>query len=179
MKLSNQFKATLQHKLMLAGKRIIPTFFFENAPDMFVKWQFNACRQTAIWVCDYLSQLDEFKGRTIGLYEGVFDDEMFGRYDHAYVYVWPKDGEDGLFVDVSRVSIPCMVEWVKAENEGLDQFPNVELMVRRSCKWAVAMISEVGVDWNSILDQKEYYTNLEYRMVNKLISRALNLYTRK
>lgn len=168
-------KILLAHSLMLLGKRVVPTFFYEENTPLFKRWQYNACRQTAIVVCQYLSEIDEFKEWDIKLYESHFFDEAFGQYDHAYVYMSsPVKGEQGLFVDVARVSYPCIVKW-------MDRLPdNLGNMFGLLVNWRVDQIDRTEIDWKEMIWEKEYYTNLPYRGINdRIIKRLKQTLTRK
>ena len=152
---------------MLLGKRIIPTFFHSRNTRLFEQWQYNACRQTAFVVAQYLSEIPEFANRDIILYEGEFADEAFGIYDHAYVYVSPYGDESGLLVDVARVSYPCFVRWV-------DEMPeDMGVLLSEVAGWKVRELTRNEFYWPSLLDEKEYYTGLPYqgvavRIINQL-----------
>lgn len=159
----------LAHSLMLLGKRVVPTFFNEYSPKRFKQWQYNACRQTAIVVCQYLSEIDEFKEWNIQLYESHFWDEAFGQYDHAYVYMSNPFLEQGLFVDVARVSYPCVVKWMNYLPEDLGQ------MFGETVGWQVKQIDRTEIDWRELMDgnDKEYYTGLPYMGVAVRIIKIL------
>lgn len=157
----------LAHSLMLLGKRVVPTYFNLKNPRLFKEWQYNACRQTAIVVCQYLSEIDEFKEWNIKLYESHFWDEAFGQYDHAYVYMSNPFEEQGLLVDVARVSYPCVVKWIDYLPEDLGQ------MFGEMVGWQVKQIDRNEIDWRELMDDKEYYTGLPYMGVAARIIKIL------
>lgn len=160
--MNNTNKIQLTHSLMLLGKRIVPTFFNEYSPQRFKKWQYNACRQTAIVVAQYLSELDNFKDRDIQVWEGNFFDEALGQYDHAWVYINDTDNESGLFVDVSRVTYPCVVRWMDGMPSNIGEM--FSLLADRRLG-TVHELNRIMVDWKPILEENEYYTGLPYRGV--------------
>jgi hypothetical protein len=165
-------KARLTHYLMLAGKRVVPAYFMNANEEKFWNWQANACRQTAMFTAYYLDMT--FPDRKVHLYESKFQDVALGQdYEHAYVWVEPEGNEKGIFVDVSRVSYPCAVEWWHGMPDDLSTYWS-NAVGRR-----VLQKDRTEIEWQTMLLATEYYTDEPFMDVVKEIEGDMNRLTRR
>ena len=160
--LTEQQQANLSHTLMLIGKRVIPTYFFRARKSEYLKWQGNACRQTAMFVAEFLQA--QYPKAVIKLYDGTFEDPYHGSREHAYVFM-KLDEEDttGVLVDVARVSYPCIVNFEYPEV----LVTNLTSILSRLAQHTVVQTKAVNVNWKAMLESPEYYTQKPYWEVYK------------
>lgn len=149
--------ANLRHALSLIGKRIVPGFLFYNHREVFLKWQWNSCRQTALFVAWYLTNI-VFKGkRDVALYEANFTDPYLGDAVHAFCWVKPSEEDKyGLLIDVSRVSYPVLVE-------RMTEIRDPSTLLSNRMGYEIKMTDLVEIGWESLLDTPEYFTHVPYR----------------
>ena len=147
-------RAELRHLLSLAGKRIIPLYFAMKNPREFRRWQANACRQTAYWVCWHLQ--GQYPKAKVELWEGTFMDEFFGLHEHAYTWMWPGDDHPGILVDVARVSYPVLFETRDSMPQDLGPWFTDQV------GWEVKHVSGKWIDWSKMVEDQEYYTGEKY-----------------
>ena len=170
-KLNDQEKADLTHILMLIGKRVIPTYFYRQRKAEYLKWQGNACRQTAMFVAEFLGA--QYPGSIVSLYDGLFRDDYNGEHEHAYVFVkFDKDDDTGLLVDVARVSYPCIVQFDYPEVLAT----NLSSTLTRLAQHPVIQTKATLINWNGMLGSPEYYTQKPYWEVYKELIALLEKY---
>lgn len=118
MEISKRSQLELQHIFNLIGRRIVPCYFFTHNREEYLKWQFNACRQTGLICAYFLDQLAQNINRchntnfNAQLYDGYFSDVYHKEYNHAWAFM--SKGDDyakGFLVDVARVTYPNIVVW--------------------------------------------------------------------
>jgi len=153
-------RAKLNDALMLLGKRIIPCYLYEKNPVEMRKWQFNCCMQTAMTVAWFMKMQQEhdpsLRGK-IHMFEGEFKAPAHLKgdtYNHAWVFV---EGP-GLFIDVARVTNPCVVRF-NSSNDPEKYYPDV-------------LLSKKEHDWVSAGATPEYYTG---KIGLEFVSEIMNL----
>ena len=145
--------AKLKNTLNLLGKRVVPFYFGMHNPPLFYKWGYNACRQTAVIIARYL--MDKLPYQRISVYEGYFDDPVFGKYDHAFVYVEPnfKAKLNGYIIDTSTVTFDATIEQKNL------------LPTTFNLHGEGTMVRKEKVDWMELLEESEYYTGKPYKVI--------------
>lgn len=160
--LTEQEQTDLTHVLMLIGKRVVPTYFFRERKSEYLKWQGNACRQTAMFTAEFLQA--QHPRAIVKLYDGNFEDPYHGNHDHAYVFMkFNEEDTTGVLVDVARVSYPCIVDFEYPEV----LVTNLTSILSRLAKHTVVQTKATHVHWESMLESPEYYTHKPYWKVYK------------
>jgi hypothetical protein len=160
MKMIIPDEAKLKDALHLLGRRIIPCYLYSVNPAEMRKWQFNACMQTAMVVAWFMKMQQEHNYELQGkiqMFEGHFKSPAhlkIGSYNHAWVYI---EGP-GMFIDVARVTNPCVVEF-NTRNDPEKYFPDT-------------MFSKKEHDWLKMGTTPEYYTG---KMGLEFVSEIMNL----
>jgi hypothetical protein len=176
----------LQHIFNLIGRRILPCYFFNHNPKEMFRWQFNCCRQTAL-VCAYFldklaASLNFHHGTNYqaqawdGNFKSVFDNP----YNHAWAFLSSSVNNDpysaGLFVDVARISYPCMVKW-GVINDPDFIYTQHEILHPTGRSIVFMEINRVELDWKNLLTaENEFYTSKPGTQICREIEHVLDLY---
>lgn len=168
--ISNKSLFQLQHVFNLIGRRIVPCYFFTHNQQEFMRWQFNACRQTAI-ICAYFLdklalRLNYIQARTfaVNAWDSNFSDTFNMTYNHAWAFMDSQENNthgnghsEGLFVDVARISYPTAVAW--GINNPVDIFDKERMHpISTGINFTEVGLREC-LPWRTLLDEKEYYTS--------------------
>jgi hypothetical protein len=162
----------LTHIFKLLGSRIIPAYFFSQNPMEFVKWQFNACRQTALISAYFLKKLLESNNSThvqVRLWDGEFKDICTSWYNHAWI-TGSVPGETYIvFIDVARVSTYPIVNFSTMYDNPVN---NSEAL--KNC--GTVMLKRTPLNYDEMLTQSEYYTGKTGLEVCKDIEKMMHRY---
>ncbi len=86
----NQLES-LEHIMNVFGKRILPGLLFSANPELFLEWQGNICKQTAILGSYVIKQHLPEDYIEVQAWEGFFEHEKLGAYNHCWNYLIHKD----------------------------------------------------------------------------------------
>lgn len=179
----------LQHIFNLIGRRIVPCYFFTHNRTEYLKWQFNACRQTGLICAYFLDKLAtninscEPTNFNVQLYDGYFTSMFDKEYNHAWAFMSRGDEfAKGLLVDVARVTYPNLFVWNTINT------PARLLEQSTTTPWDVASGGEdirifedlkkrTRLDWYTMLDEKEYFTGKTGLEICKDIELLLQAYS--
>lgn len=80
----------LEHILNVFSKRLLPAYLFNKNPKLFLQWQGNICRQSALLSVFIIKHFlkDEYE---VQAWEGFFEHEKLGSYNHCWNYLIHKD----------------------------------------------------------------------------------------
>ena len=170
--LTEKDQAHLKHVLMLIGKRVVPTYFYHNKRIQYLKWQGNACRQTAMFVAAFLQA--QYPNAIVKVLEGTFEDAFLGGHEHAYTYMkFNTNDTTGLLVDVGRVSYKCMVEFEYPEV----LVGNLTSILTNYNRHSITQTNfKSDLNWESMLTITEYYTGKHYWQMFKEMKSLLDKY---
>jgi hypothetical protein len=169
----------------LLGKRIIPCYFYKKNPLEVIKWQFNACRQTAVICAQVASELlykwgyntdkdpdAEENQYRVQIWDGMFMDEVMGEYNHAWVFLEHKlDPDQDVLIDTARVS----------HNIGVKRSGNspAKFLCDELSDTATVELSRQEMSWKEVHAGNEYYTHMNATDIYRDIRSILNLYLRE
>lgn len=156
--------AQLEHIMLLLGSRIIPCYFHNVNPKLYVQWQYNACIQTAFISTHFMKILLEtnssdnpFFGRDFdyAVYEGIFKQFPYpAPYNHAYTCIKEKTPNPGgymFLMDLARVSNPYI--FMTGTSDIIQENPAYYSGGRYQLQ------QKTRLNWEFNLEQhKEYYT---------------------
>jgi len=144
----------LRHWLNIIGRRLVPYVCSSYDEEKFLHWQMNCCRQTAMVVHGFLNKpeiVTQHNIRNPRIYEGHFEDPVFGPYDHAYNKV-DLNVRDTMLIDVATVSFkPLTMINVTSE---LAMLRSVEV------GHTIKHIKTVELNYKELNREREYYTDL-------------------
>lgn len=153
----NKFVPALHHILQTAN------------PIQYVRWNGNACRQTAVFGHHFLEKF--LPDYTWSAWDGDFSDIYNGKrvkYNHAWNYGVDKKNNKALLVDLSRVNKERLFIPVKA-NKYPKNHPEYKDMM---------LIKKVKMNVDQRMDELEYYTALQgpdfLEKLHKQIEKGLN-----
>ena len=130
--------------------KFVPTLkriLYEASPALFIQWQGNCCRQTALMCFSVLQEaMPDYEWLP---YEGQFKDQ-YGHYDHAFVIGTKQNGER-LLVDLSRQMYPSLFMPIP---KGAEIYPKFGLYGQ------MQMLSYTVMPYQVYLNSNEYYTEL-------------------
>lgn len=162
----------LTHIFKLLGTRIIPTYFFTENPKEFVKWQFNACRQTALISAYFFRKLMQSYPSDdiwVRVNDGEFQDKFTSWYNHAWMTASRLTSTTIAFIDVARVSTYPIVEFQTPYYD-----PSSNSAGLHSCD--TRCIKVTTLDYFEMLKQSEYYTGKPGIEVCKDIEKMMHVY---
>jgi hypothetical protein len=163
----------------LLGTRIIPTYFFSQNPKEMVKWQFNACRQTALLTAYFLKELIKSSpnfnhNSTVRLWDGNFEDKYTPAYNHAWVTLEPdfksRSHHYAVILDLARMSTPVIVEW-----ETVNENPMSHSEQLRDLN--TYLVNRSTMDYDEMLLQNEFYTGKTGIEICKDIEKMMLFYS--
>jgi hypothetical protein len=143
----------LEHTLNVFAKRILPAFFFNQNPELFLKWQGNICKQSALLsvfiIKHYLG--DDY---TVQAWEGFFEHEKLGSYNHCWNYLVHKsDPELNIICDFT--STISYMDYCKENDPTLHIGGTGSAVVKH--KIDMIGMQELNIEEN--LAQPEYFTS--------------------
>jgi hypothetical protein len=181
----------LQHVFNLIGRRIVPCYFFTYNHKEFMRWQFNACRQTAIICAYFLDQLAERINERVhnihggpafvaSAWDSHFSSVFDAPYNHAWAFMDSQESlneqvSEGLFVDVSRITYPTLVQW--GVNDPERQFNNHPMTPLQNSVVFTERGPRECLPWKDLLDEREYYTGKKGWEICRDIESLLNGYS--
>src|SRR5688572_9882818 len=90
MRKMNQLEK-LEHTLAVFTKKILPGLLFASNPKLFLQWQGNFCKQAAILNSFIIEEQMPDDYVEVQAWEGHFDSETEGSYNHCWNYIIHKD----------------------------------------------------------------------------------------
>lgn len=142
----------LEHVLNVFSKRFLPGFFFNHNPEVFLKWQGNICKQSALLsvfiIKNYLG--DEYE---IQAWEGFFEHESLGSYNHCWNYLVHKD-------DPKKNIICDFTSTISYMDYCTDNDPTLHLDHGQNAvvKSKIEMVGMQQIDIEKELASPEFYT---------------------
>lgn len=163
----------LTHIFKLLGTRIIPAYFFNQNPMEFCKWQFNACRQTALLTAYFLNELlKSFKHSSVDIriWDGEFRDKFTPWYNHAWVTASPPNAPGQIFLDLARITTYPIIDWCTY----LD-LPEAVSVALSEC--GTKTLKMVPLDYQEMLKKPEFYTGKTGLEVCKDVEKMMLMYS--
>lgn len=121
-------------------------------PTEYEKWQGNLCRQTAIFGALILSTINNDVDWQV--WDGIFEDIYCGKrvtYNHAWIFGKDKNTGQRYLVDLSRNHKERLFIEVNSNRYPRDHEEYKDMRE----------VSRNKLDWESMLSEKEYFTNLD------------------
>jgi hypothetical protein len=136
------------------GKRILPAFLFNANPELFLKWQGNICKQSALLsvfiIKNYLG--DEYE---VQAWEGFFEHEKLGSYNHCWNYVVHRSDPSLNFICDFTSTISYM-DYCTENDPTLHIGGGQAAVVKNK----IEMVGMQQIDIEKELSQPEYYTGM-------------------
>lgn len=172
----------------LLGKRIIPCYFYKKNPLEMIRWQFNACRQTAV-ICGQIAAELLYKWGynaskdpsvedagthqyNIQLWDGIFADPAQGEYNHAWVFLQHNlCPEQDILIDVARVTRNIGV--VQSDNEP------VRFLQDKFTGQDTEELHREPIPWDLVNHNSEYYTHMSAADIYRDIRAMMMMYLRE
>jgi hypothetical protein len=143
----------LEHILNVFSKRLLPAFFFNHNPELFLKWQGNICKQSALLsvfiIKHYLG--DEY---TVQAWEGFFENDKLGSYNHCWNYLVHKD-DPKLNIICDFTSTISYMDYCEHNDPTLHLGGSTSAVVKHK----IDMVGMQEINIEEELSQPEYFTS--------------------
>lgn len=164
----------LEHVLQVFNKRILPAYFFMVDPDKFMHWQGNICKQAALLNIFVIKHFlgDEYK---VKAYEGFFEHEKLGSYNHCWNYLEHESGDWGKNIICDFTSTITYMNYCDENDPSLHIMANDKAVVKSK----IEMRGYESINIKDQLSQPEFYSGLtgdELEMILTNILKQMKLW---
>ena len=145
----------LEHIMNVFSKRILPAYLFQNNPELFLQWQGNICKQSAILgavIIEHYLPEDYVK---VEAWEGFFEHKQLGSYNHCWNYIIHKDDPKKNIICDFTSTISYM-DYCEHNDPTLHIQSSPNAVVKHENN--IQMIGCQEIDIESNLKEAEFYT---------------------
>lgn len=160
----------LEHVMNVFSKRVLPGYLFGANPELYLKWQGNICKQTAVLgtfvIKKFIENSDYVK---IEAWEGFFNHEKLGDYNHCWNYIVHKDDPSKNIICDFTSTISYM-HYCDKNDPTLHISPDNRSVVQSK----VQMIGCQEIDYEEELKSPEFYTERTGKELIDELTQILN-----